>query len=288
MKTVEQGGQNHRLALLEKYGLVASDLTVPLPSGGIIYPLYDDKSPIVDIQIRAMTVTEMDILANRENIIDLTFISKVIASCIIPPIKGWPRNPDEEGKNLTTSDLVGLLVNDDLETVMLALRLCTYGPTYNYEHQCSNCDKSRAGEIDLSAFETTELPIQPTDPGTNRFLVQDPKLLNGAPVVLKLPSVKDGEILRREVMVRESRNLDKKGSMQARLERSVLEVGETTNVSDVRFIVQRMSAGMLEALYEQVEKLEFGPDIVHKDQICPGCKHTEDVPVPLAQVVFFR
>ena len=283
-KVTEQGGVNHQVALLEKYGLVSPDAVVPLPSKGIIYKLYDDGSALSELQIRAMTVKEMDILANRMYIEDLTFIRRVLSSCIIPPDKGWP--PKQ-----STADIIRELVNGDLETLLLALRTVTYGTTYTFEQPCEapRCDNSLVGEIDLSQFETKELQESPLELGTNQFVVQDNKIFNNAEVIISLATVRISEELHAEQQQREARRFDQKGRIHARLEKAVVRIGEEKSRGDITFLLSKLGADGVERLQELLEeKLDFGPVLESSGHKCSKCSRVQDIHVPLAQAVFFR
>lgn len=271
---------DHHQALLHKYGLVTPDLTVALPSGGKAYAAYDDGSQISSIQVRAMTVSELDMLTKREDLEDLTFVAKVTAACLIPPERGWPG-----GKK--TIDVVRELIDGDLESVLVGIRICTYGATFDYLTTCVGCSKEFAVSHEFNTIDLLELKADPVAKGVNKFEISNELLFGGVPILVSLPTSAENEERRRRTLVRKERQLDSRGHLLPRLEDRVIQIGSEKSRGDITFLLSRLGAAGIEVLEAELDKLEFGPVLDHEAK-CPFCKRGQKSSAPLLQAVFFR
>ena len=107
---------------------------IHLPSRGLVY-----KDIPETIRIRAMTTEDEKILfaSNSGNI-----MRRVLSRCIVYP------------KNLNVEELISA----DEQFIMIKLREFTYGSDYHIKAKCSKCGAEHEYKINLSSFESKELP----------------------------------------------------------------------------------------------------------------------------------
>ena len=104
---------------------------VILPSKGL---LYGDMIKDGKVVIRSMTTAEEKKVLGSPS---MDTFNEVIQSCVISP------------KDLKLSDLI----TADSMTLMILLRMHTYGSDYHLNLKCEHCDDVREYKIDLEKFE---------------------------------------------------------------------------------------------------------------------------------------
>ena len=96
---------------------------VPLPSAGKVYPGTHTLHGAEQIEYRAMTAKDEDILMSRALIKKGTVITELLRSCLIDP------NID-----------INSLLSGDRNALMIAVRISGYGREYNPIFQCPSCE----------------------------------------------------------------------------------------------------------------------------------------------------
>ena len=111
---------------------------VPLPSGGRIYPVETGLHNVKQVEIKAMTAKEEDILTSRALIKKGTVITELIKSCLVD-------------KRLDVDDMI----SGDRNALMTSIRITGYGSDYSAECECPACGEK--GKGDLTGKDETEI-----------------------------------------------------------------------------------------------------------------------------------
>ena len=110
--------------------------SVPLPSGGRIYPIETGLHNVKQVEIKAMTAKEEDILTSRSYSKQGTTIEHLIASCAMCSYK----------------DVKELLIGDR-NALLVAIRVTGYGSEYITNVGCPKCKKNSEFNFDLGNLE---------------------------------------------------------------------------------------------------------------------------------------
>jgi hypothetical protein len=243
------------------FGLDIPQEIVPLPSLGKVYhpesPLYCLES----IEIKAMTAREEDILTSRALLKKGTVISELIKSCIVK----------------RSIDPLQLL-SGDRNAVMVAIRITGYGPEYNVELECPECNIKSPHGFDLSSLPIRRLEIEPVQPGANIFEYLLP--YSKKKVQFKFMTGRDEE----EIMVMSEKQkklaLGTETNVTTNLLYSIVSIEGITDRSKISGFVKNMPARDSLALREFIKDSEPGI-IMRQDTTCPACGHSEEVNMPL-------
>src|SRR5579863_3238360 len=134
------------------FGIDVPVETVPLPSGGKVYPSQSPLHGVETVEIRSMTAREEDILTSRALLKKGTVISELIRSCLV-------------NKSIDPTELL----MGDRNALMVAIRITGYGADYDAEMQCTECDTKAARNFNLGELPIRRLAIDPVGPGLNLF-----------------------------------------------------------------------------------------------------------------------
>lgn len=240
---------------------------VPLPSGGVIYPVDSAMHGKNDVTIKAMTAKEEDILTSRALIKKGTVITELLKSSILDD--GF--DPD-------------IMLSGDRNAVMITLRATGYGPEYNVEVDCPACGARSKQAFDLAQLPIKELEIQPVAPGANLFECELP--LTKKKVRFKFLTGND----EREISVIQERK-KKQGSIvdnqvTTRLLYQIVSVDGITDRSKIGFFVRAMPARDSLFLRKHIDSNE--PGIEMKSWMdCPSCFESSEVRLPLGATFFW-
>jgi len=115
---------------------------VSLPSGGRHYTTPPKLTVDGELAVYALTAKQELLLKSPDSLLNGESIFKVLQHCV-PDIA----NPHE----------VPLC---DLEAILIAMRLISYGPTMDVSYKCPKCTKSLERVIDLQELTTKVRPLQ--------------------------------------------------------------------------------------------------------------------------------
>lgn len=273
-------GVSRRASLLEQYGLVTPDHTIKLPSNGWLYPKYDDGRFIDAISVRGLTIKEMKWLPGGDAG-SASLLNRLLAAIIIPPQEGWPQA-------MTTERVVRQLVDGDVPSVLLAMRICTFGLEFKAPMKCWSCEHVYTRDIDLATeVDIKHLTKQPDSDGN--FSFSDNAVFNGAEVRFKLLTLEDEEAISNSIEERKKRGLatDNDASLE-RFAKAVLSIGSLKDKGDIKFLLGQMPLSMLDKFSEKLKEVDFGPYLDNIAVSCPKCGTKDTVSVPLALVVLSR
>lgn len=240
--------------------------TVPLPSRGIVYPPDSALYLCENIDIKAMTAKEEDILTSVNLIKRGTVLTTLMRACIMNRLI----DPDKM--------LVG-----DRNAVLIAIRVSAYGPEYPATVTCVECGESFEHTFDMSRLPVKGLEVEPAGgPGTNAFIFELP--VSRRKVVFKLMDVastarleKDAEAIRK--------NGGQEAGVTMRLRAQVLQI-EGVDPKDLPKAIAGLPARDSRALRAYMDDIAPGVDMVQEVE-CPSCGTTKEVDVPLGPQFFW-
>ena len=239
---------------------------VDLPSKGIGYP---DGHPLRGkdvIEIKFMTAKEEDILTSTTLIKKGVAIDRLLQSLIL--------NPDT------------LLVADK-NAILVAARMSGYGPDYEAEMRCPNCDTKNVLNFNLGA--SRGIPgVVPEDSGvialaSGNYGLKLPYC--GFNIELKLLTALDEKKLTQLVMTQVEAEQDVNlVSSQYKKMISSIEGHDDENIINA-FVdsMPTVDSRQLKMIYKKVN-----PSFEIKDKFtCVNCKHEEEVDVPIGTNFFW-
>lgn len=212
---------------------------VKLPTGGRIY---DSELGIPDIvKIRSMTTNEEKIVFGSTD----NAIEEVIQQCIVEP------------KGLKISDLI---VADSM-TILIDLRMLTYGTNYKIPFECTDCRRRNPEVIaDLSTLEFHELRDDFDEP----MEIELPRSGDTLGVVL-LRNKDFREISKAEKKVRK-KFPGIKGDIGyiLRMAKHIKTInGEEVDFERTRQYVEKMMGYDSAYFWNEMNKIEIGYDLTH-------------------------
>jgi len=244
-----------------EFGLDIPLETVPLPSGGKVYPIGSALHNRETIEIRAMTTREEDILTSKAFLKKGTVITELIRSCMVD--KGI--NP------------LDLLVGDR-NALMVAIRITGYGHEYDAEVECNECGVKSSQVFNLAQLPISPLAIDPVEEGTNQFEFTLP--YSKKRVRFKFLTGRDEE----EIMLTQERQKKQgivaESSVSNSLFSSIIAVNEQVDRSLLRNFINNLPARDSLALRNYIRDNEPGIKM-RQETICSSCGHAEEVGMPI-------
>lgn len=245
--------------------------TIPLPSKGVVYPPESPLHGVPEVQLKAMTVQEENILTSKALIKKGTVITELIKSCLV-------------NKDINVNEML----SGDRNTLMVAIRSEGYGNEYPVDVKCASCQETSEQVFDLNQFPLKMLEIEPVEPGKNEFPFTLP--FSGAQVTFRFLTGKDEEDI---VAIQESKKkIVKAGtaiiddSLQLQLQYSIVSVNGNRDKLFISNFVRQMQAKDSRALRKYIANAQPGVEM-SQDLVCPHCGHNEkEVGMPIG-VSFF-
>jgi hypothetical protein len=239
---------------------------VPLPSRGKIYPQNSALHGAEEIQIRAMTTREEDILTSQALIKKGTVINTLIKSCIVDP-------------NIDVQELI----LGDRNALMIAIRITGYGAEYSTEFECPECNHKAPYDFMLDQLAIKPLEIDPVSFGQNLFEYTLPVCKKT--VQFKFLTGRDEEEMTVTQQKMKKLQIHTDTLVTTRLQYAIVSVEGKTDKSLINSFIKRMPARDSLVLRKYMEKHEPGIDM-RQEYTCPACSYTEEVAIPLG-VSFF-
>jgi hypothetical protein len=244
------------------FGIEIPVETVPLPSGGRVYPVGSPLHGLDVVEIRSGTAREEDILTSRAFLKRGTVIGELIKSCLVD-------------KAIDPSEmLIG-----DRYALMVAIRITMYGSDYDAELQCGECENKAPRNFNLAELPIRRLSISPVQEGLNLFEFALP--LSKKVIRFKFLTGRDEEMI---------------SAAQEKLKKLALTQAETSVTTNLLYAIQGIDniedrakiAGFVRmmpardslALRNFIRDNEPGM-IMRQEVTCPSCGHTEEVSMPI-------
>lgn len=227
--------------------------TVELPSKGLLYP---EGHPLRSgvVEMKYMTAKEEDILTNQNYIKNGTVIEKLLKSLIT-----------------TEVDFADLLIGD-VDAIMVAARILSYGKDYEFEY----------GEVqqhvDLSTIEAKPYPPEGLALSENEFTFKLPT--SGNEVTFKLLTQGDDKEIQRELQGLRRINKDNYAEGSTRLKYLLTSVNGGRDRADIRrFVDNYLLAKDARALREEYARVSPGMDMTTLVEGSNGLEEEVDIPI---------
>ena len=240
---------------------------VPLPSAGKVYGLEHPLHNATQIEYRAMTARDEDILMSRALIKKGTVISELIKACLINPAVD-----------------VGSLLTGDRNALMIAVRISGYGREYAANWNCPSCEFKNEIEFDLTELPIKPLDLEPANGGENLFRFKLP--VSNKTVGFKFLTGKEEEEIAQQMEMRKKKGIVTENVVTTRLLNSIVEIDGNRERGLISKLVNYMPARDSLELRKYIEDHEPG---VHMNVTfnCRNCDHTEEGALPMGSTFFW-
>ena len=257
-----------RNVMKDDFGYEVPVESVPVPSGGLIYP---EGSPLHNsetIDIRAMTAKEEDILTSKALIKKGTVISELLRSCIVD-------------KQID----VDQMITGDRNAVMTAIRITGYGSSYSCEVDCPLCSEKNKQDFNLAELPIKRLEITPDVPGANIFTYTLP--MSKKRVQFRFLTGVDETDITQEIDRRKKKlGGETDNLITIRLQHAVVSVDDVKDRVKITQFVRNMPAGDSRALRKFMDDNE--PGIEMKSWMtCSSCSEQSEVRLPIGASFFW-
>jgi len=250
--------------------------TFRLPSQGILYTNgeLDQSVKNGEVEVNPLTAIDEIALSSSDKLISGKAVTEVISRCIPQVLK-----PE-------------LLLNTDVEFLLVALRIVTFGDVIEvqYQHTCDGA-KEHTYKVNLQAMSARARPLDPTAI-TKEYTITLP---NEQVVVLRPLIFSDVIALvqsHAELSGKERNEIpvDQEELMQfanKSIAAIVMSVDGITNQEQIREWVSALPLGYKRQIEQTAHAVtRWGVDTTSK-QVCADCKAKIDVPVIVNPVSFF-
>jgi hypothetical protein len=237
----------------------------PLPSNGLVYPRNSSLFGRDALEIRPMTTREEDILTSKALIKKGTVITELIKSCVVD-------------KSIDVANLIA----GDRAALMVAIRITGYGPEYEVEIQCPECEAKTKRVFNLAELPIQRLTLQPVSEGENAFLFTTPSKKE---IVFKFMTGRDEEDITALAEKQKKLGITAETNVTSTLFKSILSVDGVTDRQKISNYVKTMAARDSNALRSFIKKNEPGM-LMKQESVCNACGNRSEVDMPLG-VSFF-
>ena len=239
---------------------------VMLPSKGRIYPPDSPLHNMEEIEVRHLTAADEDILTSRSLLRSGTAIDTLLDNVII-------------NQSIKAEELV----SGDKNAIMTFLRITGYGPEYNIEISCPDCNEDVKNEFDLSQLNMKMLDTDPVVEGQNRFSLDLP---SGVNIHFKFLTSKEDKIISDEQdKIKKMTNSPLDHNITTRFKYQLISVDGNEDKSFITNFINVMNVRDSRAFRKYFEEIE--PDVIMKQDFnCPQCGHRGEVDIPVT-VDFF-
>ena len=243
------------------FGLEIPVETVPLPSAGRVYPTASTLHGRETVEIRSMTAREEDILTSRALLKKGTVITELIKSCLTD-------------KSINPIDML----TGDRNALMVAIRITGYGPDYDVEVQCNECEQKAPRSFNLGELPIKRLSIAPVQEGMNLFEFLLPACKKT--VRFKFLTGRDEEEIMATSEKQKKLGLQGESAVTTNLLYSVVSIDGVEDRGKIAGFIRMMPARDSLALRNYVRDNEPGISM-RQDVTCPSCGNTEEVSMPI-------
>lgn len=241
---------------------------VRLPSGGKIYSVESGLHGLQEIEIKAMTTREEDILTSRAYAKKGTTITELIKSCVT-------------NKSIDTEQLVA----GDRNALMVAIRITGYGPTLKPDLSCPSCGKENHPEFDLTQLSLKPIGAEPISPGVNEFECKLP-VTNAVATFKILTAKEEEELITQHERKKKMFNSPVDTLLSDQLKMSLLSVNNKRDRAALAFFVDNMPGLDSKALRDMMQDVK--PDVDMKQLFeCEHCDFVEEIDVPVDRNFFW-
>jgi len=241
--------------------------SVPLPSGGVIYPVDSSMHGKTEVSIKAMTAREEDILTSRALIKKGTVITELLKSAIVED--GF--DPD-------------IMLSGDRNALMITLRVTGYGAGYTCEVDCPACSQRTKQTFDLSTLPIKELEIEPVALGANLFETELP--ISKKKVRFKFLTGADEQEMAVMADRKKKQGVTVDSMVTTRLNHQIVSIDGISDKTKIGFFTRAMPARDSLHLRKFIDKSEPGIDM-KAWMDCTSCFESSEVRLPLGASFFW-
>lgn len=242
---------------------------VPLPSLGKVYPVGSPLHGRDRVEIKSMTAHEEDILTSRALLKQGKAFTALIGSCLMD-------------KEIDPEDL---LVGDR-NALLIAIRITGYGAEYAASSVCPACGESSKVEFDLSKLPVKQLETDPPAPGQNLYSFELPVTKKNVTFSL-MTGRTERDLSAENEKKRKLYGPDMiEENVTAELARQIVSLGDETDRDVISMLVKQLPARDSRALARKIDELSPGVEL-QQSVVCPRCKETSEVAVPMGPDFFW-
>lgn len=254
--------------MLEDFDWVVPHEVVPLPSMGEIYSPDSKLYKTTQVQIKAMTAKEEDLLTSPALLKQGKAITEVIKSCLMTP----------------GIDIDDMLIGDR-NALMISIRITGYGSIYPVNVKCNACGHSNKLDVDLSSLPLKFLEIKPVSPGENLFEYTLP--VTKKKVCFKFLNAHD-EKERKQTLENMQKHFGKdyEPTVTMLLESLIVSIDGITDKNKIKHFVMNMPAYDSRSLRNYIKQSEPGVDM-NTELTCENCSTKSEVAVPVNASFFW-
>ena len=240
---------------------------VPLPSAGQLYGSDTNLHATEDIEIRAMTARDEDILTSQSLIKKGVAIERLLQNVIID-------------KSININDMI----RGDRDALLVALRISGYGSEYETKITCPACGAQSNYTFSLSNLPIQRLKINPVEEYTNAFEFKLP--VTKKMVLWKFITAGDEkEIAAIQKRRKTSLKAQSDNFITEKLLHSIISIDGVTDKMAISNFIKNMPAK--DSMELRIYMDENEPKIVMEDIFsCIECGEDSEVTVPMS-VQFF-
>jgi len=239
---------------------------VMLPSKGRIYPPDSPLHNLEEIEVRHLTAADEDILTSRALLRTGKAIDTMLSNVLM-------------NKSVNVSDFI----SGDKNAILTFLRITGYGPDYDVEVDCPECNETIKHQFDLTKLTMRFLDVDPISAGQNRFEFILP---SGIRIEFKLlNSAEDQKISDEQDKLKRTTNSPLEKNITTKYKHQIISVNDKDDQTFINNFVDTMNLRDSRAFRTYLEEVE--PDVdMKQDFKCRMCGHSEEVEIPVT-VGFF-
>ena len=239
---------------------------VMLPSKGRIYPPDSPLHNLEEIEVRHLTAADEDILTSRALLRTGKAIDTMLSNVLM-------------NKSVNVNDFI----SGDKNAILTFLRITGYGPDYDVEVDCPECNETIKHQFDLTKLTMRFLDVDPISAGQNRFELILP---SGIRIEFKLlNSAEDQKIADEQEKLKRTTNSPLEKNVTTKYKHQIISVDDKEDQTFINNFVDTMNLRDSRAFRTYLEEVE--PDVdMKQDFKCRMCGHSEEVEIPVT-VGFF-
>ena len=239
---------------------------VMLPSKGRIYPPDSPLHNLEEIEVRHLTAADEDILTSRALLRSGKAIDTMLSNVLL-------------NKSININDFI----SGDKNAILTFLRITGYGPDYDVEVDCPECNETIKHQFDLTKLTMRFLDVDPISAGQNRFEFILP---SGIRIEFKLlNSAEDQKIADEQEKLKRTTNSPLEKNVTTKYKHQIVSVDNKDDQTFINNFVDTMNLRDSRAFRTYLEEVE--PDVdMKQDFKCRMCGHSEEVEIPVT-VGFF-
>ena len=239
---------------------------VMLPSKGRIYPPDSPLHNLEEIEVRHLTAADEDILTSRALLRSGKAIDTMLSNVLL-------------NKSININDFI----SGDKNAILTFLRITGYGPDYDVEVDCPECNETIKHQFDLTKLTMRFLDVDPISAGQNRFEFILP---SGIRIEFKLlNSAEDQKISDEQEKLKRTTNSPLEKNVTTKYKHQIVSVDNKDDQTFINNFVDTMNLRDSRAFRTYLEEVE--PDVdMNQEFKCRMCGHSEEVEIPVT-VGFF-